>query len=165
MMGQLIPQSVEQLPGLGAAGIPIPQFARLTCEALASNDMPPLTPSIAPAPKQLGQRWTPPSAQELVRAVVVLQHSGQLLTLVQPVLTLSRAGRSKNFESASAEEVGRVKDFIDQLHAAGPSVAAMNYTLAGNMKHTPAHAHLLKDTYDLMSHPNRTHIWFPVRRV
>jgi len=38
MMGQLIPQSVEQLPGLGAAGIPIPQFARLTCEALASND-------------------------------------------------------------------------------------------------------------------------------
>ena len=105
--------------------------------------MPPLTPPIAPAPKQIGQRWSPPSAQELVRAVVVLQHKGQLLTFVQPLLTLSRAGRSRNFESASAEEVGRVKDFIDELYADGPSVAAMNYTLAGNMKHTPAHAHLV----------------------
>lgn len=70
---------------------------------------------------QLGQRWTPPSAQELVRAVVVLQHSGQLLTLVQPVLTLSRAGRSKNFESASAEEVGRVKD----LHIIPPPICCV----------------------------------------
>ena len=101
----------------------------------------PPRPPIAPSPKQIGQRWSPPSAQELIRAVLALRSSGKLLKLVQPGLTISRAGRSKNLDNANAEEVGRVKDFIDELHAVGPAVAAMNYTLSGNITALITHRH------------------------
>ena len=82
-------------------------------------------------------------------AVLALRSTGKLLTLVQPGLTINRQGRTKNLENASAEEVGRVKDFIDELHAVGPAVAAMNYTLSGNITtlNTPRHTHISYRTH------------------
>ena len=109
----------------------------------------PLCPPIAPSPKQIGQWWSPPSAQEIIRAVLTLRTTGQLMTLVQPGLTIGRSGRTKNLENANAEEIGRVKDFIEELHAVGPAVAAMNYTLSGNIKtiNTPRHTHIKNRTH------------------
>ena len=82
-------------------------------------------------------------------AVLTLRSNRKLLTLLQPALNINRAGRTKNFENATAEEVGRVKDFIDELHADGPAVAAMNYTLSGNITtlNTPRHTHISYRTH------------------